>query len=204
MKIFPVYYFPPVSWFTAAISEDKIQLEQHIHYRKQNYFNRMRVKGSNRIQMLSVPVTRSSEDTPYHLKTISYFEDWRKNHWKTLESAYRSAPYFEFYESRLEPIFEEKFDRLLDLNVRVLEFLREALQIDLEWELTEAFDTDVAPENDYRFAFDARGKKFPEWFKPAEYLQVFDGFDPDLTILDLLFNTGPEAILILKNSRADG
>jgi hypothetical protein len=198
LKIFPIYYFPPVSWFAAAIQQDSIALEAHIHYRKQQYYNRARIKGANKIQNLSIPIVRTSENTPFHLREISYAEDWQKLHWKSLEAAYRSSAYFEYYESDLEEIFAQQFSRLQDLNLAILEMLFRRLQIEVPFSLTESYALPSADGDDFRHAFDGRGNQIPSWFEPVPYRQVFEGFDPDLSILDLMCNMGPESVMILR------
>lgn len=200
MKIFPIYYFPPVSWFAAAIQQDAIALEAHIHYRKQQYYNRARIKGANKILNLSIPIVRTAENTPFHLREISYAEDWQKLHWKSLEAAYRSSAYFEYYETDLEAIFDQPFTRLQDLNLAILEMLLRRLQIDLPHTLTTSYEPAEESGIDFRQAFDGRGNQLPAWFQPVPYRQVFDGFDADLSILDLMCNMGPESVGILRQS----
>lgn len=198
MKIFPVYYFPPVSWFAAAIRTEDLILEAHIHYRKQQYFNRTRIRGANKVQNLSIPIVRTSENTPFHLRQISYAEDWQKLHWKSFEAAYRSSPYFEFYEDQIVSVFEDKFEKLIDLNMHLLGQLKKMLQLDGEWTLSEKYEDADFYEEDYRQAFDGRGNKLPEWFEPVEYRQVFPGFEGNLSITDLIFNMGPESLGVLR------
>lgn len=198
MKIFPIYYFPPVSWFSAAIQQPTILLEAHIHYRKQQYFNRARIKGPNKIQNLSIPIVRTSENTPFHLREISYTEDWQKQHWKSLEAAYRSSAYFEYYEDDLAEILEQRFPTLQELNLAVLDMLISRLQLALEYTLSDHYEEPAFYTADYRQAFDGRGNQLPDWFNPIEYRQVFPDFEADLSIIDLMCNMGPETVSILR------
>lgn len=201
MKIFPVYYFPPVSWFAAALHSGEIVLEQWEHYKKQHYFNRMQILTPGKVLKLSIPVRKAKEYTPLLHRTISYDWSWRKDHWKSLESAYRSSPYFEYYEDRFAPIFAEETTSLIELNLKILTQLREALAIDIQWEMSTAFHGSEHYEQDCRTAFDAKRQRLPEWFKPAPYQQVFgEEFVPDLSIFDLLCNCGPESVRILRES----
>ena len=117
MKVFPIYYCPPISWFAAVKPETTILLEAHEHYRKQQYFNRMRVKGPNGVLALSIPIAKAPEKSLVNSRKIAYAEDWQKNHWKSLEAGYRSSPYFEFYEDRFAPFYEQKWDSLMEFNL---------------------------------------------------------------------------------------
>lgn len=200
MKVFPIYYFPPISWFAAVKPETSIQLETCEHYRKQQYFNRMRVKGPNGVMSLSVPVVKAPEKTPMHERRIAYAEDWQKNHWKSLEASYRSSPYFEYYEDRIAHFYTQKWDSLMEFNLEILKVLFQLLDMEVEISLTESFKDSDQYEVDYRPMFNARKSGAPEGFTPIEYEQVFPGYDPDLSILDLLCNEGPAAVTVLKNS----
>ncbi|HHG86701.1 MAG TPA: hypothetical protein ENJ82_18275 [Bacteroidetes bacterium] len=201
MKIFPVYYFPPVSWFAAALHAGEIVLENWEHYKKQQYFNRMNILTPGKVLKLSIPVRKAKEYTPLVHRTISYDWTWRKDHWKSLESAYRSSPYFEYYENRFAPFFSGETESLSELNLLILEQLREALAIDLEWKMSDSFHGSAYYSVDYRQEFDSKRERWPSWFHPAPYQQVFGNeFVPDLSIFDLLCNCGPESVRILRES----
>jgi hypothetical protein len=201
MKIFPVYYFPPVSWFAAALRSEEIVLEQYEFYKKQHFFNRMNILSPNGLLKLSIPIRKAKENTPLLYRKISYDWSWRKDHWRSLESAYRSSPFFEYYEDRLAPFFKEETGSLLELNLGILEVLRDALKIDLKWSLSDGFHGSDRYEADFRADFNARRQISPAWFRPVPYQQVFgEAFVPDLSILDLLFNCGPESVRILRES----
>lgn len=201
MKIFPVYYFPPVSWFAAALHSGEIILENWEHYKKQQFFNRMNILTPGKVLKLSIPVRKSKEYTPMVHRTISYDWAWRRDHWKSLETAYRSSPYFEYYEDRFAPVFTENTESLVDHNLMILEILREALDIDISWKMSDTFQGSDQYEADFRQDFDSKRERWPDWFHPAPYQQVFgETFVPDLSIFDLLCNCGPEAVRILRES----
>ena len=200
MKVFPVYYFPPISWFAAIQSESQVMLEAREHYRKQQYFNRMRIKGPNGVMALSIPVEKAPEKTPLAERRIAYAMDWQKNHWKSLEAGYRSSPYFEYYEDRLLPFYEQRWDNLLEFNLASIALCVKLLDLDLTWEVSSEYKDSDQYSADYRSTFNARKGVSPSGFTPQPYEQVFPGFAPDLSLLDLLFNEGPAARQILNGS----
>lgn len=204
MKILPVYYFPPVAWFAAALHEKSFLLEQWEFYRKQQLFNRTRILGANGVLKLSIPIRKSKEYTPLCKREISHDWKWTREQWMSVTSAYRSSPYFEFYEDQLEPLFTEKPVSLLDHNLRIIQTISDALQLDLKWHLSDSYREADAYEKDYRSDFNAQQGSSPGWFQPEPYPHVFsDKFIPDLSILDLLCNQGPGSIEILRKSYKD-
>lgn len=200
MKIFPVYYFPPVSWFAALSAETEVVLEQWIHFRKQQYTTRCYIRGANKVQLLSLPIVRDGEQVPLCKKQVSYEQGWQKDHWRGIESAYRSAPYFEYYEHEFAGFFREKHDTLLGFHLHVLPFLLRWLNLEVRYTLSDKFTGPEFWSGDLRDAFDPSGKP-PAWFRCEPYTQVFgEDFVPDLSILDLLFNLGPESGAYLRRA----
>ena len=201
MKIFPVYYFPPVSWFSALAREDKVLLEACEFYRKQHFFNRMQIQTANKVLGLSIPIKKAKEYTPIKMREISYAENWQRIHWMSLTSAYRSSPYFEYYEDRFQPLFEEQTASLFELNFKVIEMLLDILQIETELELTSQFKESEAYDYDFRKAFSSKDKAAKPWFNAAPYTQVFGSeFAEDLSIFDLICCLGPASAGILQES----
>jgi hypothetical protein len=201
MKIFPVYYFPSVSWFAAALHERSIMLERWQYYRKQHFFNRMEIKTPDKVLKLSIPIQSAAEHTPVGLRQISHDANWTRDHWKSIESAMRSSPYFEFFEDRIAAFYTERWESLFDYNLAIITMVRDALHLDIEWTISESYKGPEAYEVDYREQFDPKNGKMPAWFQAKSYLQVFgDVFSPDLSILDLMCNKGPETERILRES----
>lgn len=201
MKILPVYYFPSVAWFSAALHEKSFVLEQWEHYRKQNLYNRTRILAANGVLKLSVPMRKSAEHTPLCDKKIAFDWKWQREQWMSVTSAYRSSPYFEFYEDILKGLFFLETDSLLEYNLVIVRTLSETMQLDLSWQLSEKYDASEAYSGDYRRDFDPRKASVNDWFEAVPYPQVFgEGFAADLSILDLLCNQGPASSSILRES----
>ena len=191
-------YFPAIAHFVAMTHHD-IVFEVQDHYQKQTYRNRTYVYSPNGKQLLSVPVKHTKKDGHQHYKEvkIEYDFNWRKQHQKTLETIYRSSPFFEFYEDDVIPVFQKKHAWLTDLNLETIQLMCNCLQLDLAPEKTSAYKKIIPGASDLRSLSDA--KKEPAFtFEP--YRQVFDqkhGFISNLSILDLLFNEGPNAVSYL-------
>lgn len=200
MNIYPICYFPPIPWFSAAIQENTLLLEVHQHYRKQQFTSRTWIRASNRTLPLTVPVGKRGAKIPIKDKRISYSEKWPHQHWQSLIAAYANSPYFEFYREDLEAFFQQEFTFLPDLLLASLELTKGILQADFKVMLTEEYLLSEAYEADFRNSFDPSLQQLPDWFGAREYPQVFEGFVPGLSILDLVFNLGPESRLYLLES----
>ncbi|WP_304198462.1 WbqC family protein [Flavobacterium alvei] len=194
-------YFPSISHFVAMAQSDKMVFEMEDNFQKQTNRNRMYIYSPNGIQLLNIPVKHSKQA---HQKTkeikIENDFNWQKQHFKSLEAAYRTSPFFEFFEDEILPIFEKKHHFLMDLNFETMEFAAKCLRMKLNFETTTEYFHEVDSNTflDLRFLVD--GKKDASQFE--SYTQVFGdkhGFLNNLSILDLLFNEGKYALDYLKN-----
>ncbi len=192
-------YFAPVRYFSKLAVYPEVYIEQHENFIKQTYRNRAVILGANGPISLIVPVEKGREQK-IRIKDlrISYDEEWQRNHWRTIFSAYNSSPFFEYYADDLQTFFLKKSKYLLDYNQHITETILEILEIPVTLKLTDDFEH--PPEN----CMNLREKINPKAHKNADdpefaaqsYTQVFSekfGFVPDLSILDLLFNEGPSA-----------
>jgi len=192
-------YFAPVRYFAKLAVYPEVYIEQHENFIKQTYRNRTVILGANGPISLIVPVEKGREQK-IRIKDlrISYDEEWQRNHWRTIFSAYNSSPFFEYYADDLQSFFLKKSKYLLDYNQHITETILEILEIPVTLKLTDDFEH--LPENYLNFREKINPKVHkntldPE-FSAQPYTQVFSekfGFIPDLSILDLLFNEGPSA-----------
>ena len=203
-------YLAPVEYYSKLLNYDKIFIEQHDHYMKQTYRNRCTIAGPEGELALSIPTVKPEEPKcPMKDIRISDHGNWRHLHWNAIESAYNSTPFFEYYKDDFSPFYEKKYEFLTDFNEELCRLVCELIDIQPAIERTKEYKTDFAPnEIDFREAIHPK-KDFhrtdPE-FIPQPYYQVFEarhGFLPNLSIIDLLFNMGPESLLILQKTCAD-
>jgi len=199
-------YFAPVRYFSKLAAYPEIYIEQYENFIKQTYRNRTVILGANGSISLIVPVEKGRQQK-IKIKDlrIAYDEEWQRNHWRTIFSAYNSSPFFEYYADDIEIFFRKKHTFLFDFNQRISETILEILEIPVSLNLTEDFEQ--IPENCLNFREQISPKTHlihPDpHFIAQSYTQVFAekfGFVPDLSILDLLFNEGPSTHSILLDS----
>lgn len=192
-------YFPSISHFVAMVQAKSVIFETDDNFQKQTNRNRMYIYSANGLQLLNIPVKHNKEQIHQKYRDIKIENNfnWQKQHFKSLEAAYRTSPYFEFFEDDIRPVFENKQTFLMDLNLKIHEIITDCLGIDIPYIETQEFFKNVS-QTDFRYL--ANGKKDSNTFDP--YTQVFDdkhGFLNNLSILDLLFNEGRHAVDYLKN-----
>ena len=199
MKILlPIFYLPPVSWFAVFLKEEnEIVLEQYENFPKQTYRNRTNIYGANGRLSLIIPINHSGERVMKDIK-VSHRENWQKLHWNSIKTAYQSSPYFEFYEDKLQKIFEFESDSLIQFNLNALKIVLDILKTEKAYSLNIEY-VKIPLEENYREKFSAKKESEIEM---EEYYQTFTdkmGFMKDLSILDLICNKGPETLTYLKN-----
>ena len=191
-------YLAPIEYYVVLANSERILLEQHEYYQKQSYRNRCRIATANGIMDLSIPVD-SAGKTPIRDLRISDHNNWQTHHWRSIETAYNSSPFFEYYADDFRPFFEKKWLFLWDFNLALLNKTLELLDIETKIELTEQYKPETSDNFlDLRAAIHPK-KEISLLLKP--YYQVFEtkfGFMPNMSIIDLLFNMANEAQLILK------
>jgi hypothetical protein len=193
LAIFPLFYLPPVSYFTLLKENNfEFDLEKFEHFPKQTYRNRATIASPNGSLDMVIPVMKGSKlHTPYKDVKISYEDRWQRLHWLSMQTCYRSSAYFEFYEDGLAPFYEKKYDYLFDYNYDMLSWLFKQLKLTSPLNVTASYETDIAV--DYRTVMT---KKEIPTIQTKPYFQVFSDrneFISNLSIVDLLFNQGPQA-----------
>lgn len=193
MALFTTAYFPSVSYMARFLKEDAPVIEIWETYHKQTYRNRCRVMTANGVQSLSVPVIKvNGNHTMTKDVVVSYDQPWQQIHRRCLESAYKASPYFDHYYPWIEPILNQRFERLIDLNDAALKTILKLLKNTKE--IVHTSDYVRESGQDYRETFNPKNPLDTTAF--PYYYQVFGTkfpFAPDLSIFDLLFNEGPSA-----------
>ena len=190
-------YFGPVQWYQKLHRAEYVQMEQWENFQKQTYRNRCLIATTQGIQALTVPTERGGsfliKDT-----RISDHGNWRHLHWNALQSAYGESPFFEYYQDDIRPFFEQRWDFLFDFNEAIRVKMCELIDIQPKVTLTSEYSP--SSKIDYREAIRPKHPLPDPDFEPKPYYQVYQqkhGFLPNLSILDLLFNMGPESIFYL-------
>ena len=193
-------YLAPVEYYSALAKTDTVFLEHCEFYEKQSYRNRCNIAGANGQLALTIPVEKSKGARMLTRDVrISEHSDWQLQHWRSIESAYNSTPFFEYYKDDLLPFYEQDWTFLWDFNAEIQSKVLELLDLQVDIQLTKEYKVDF-DEN----VLDARNsihpKKETDTGSLKNYYQVFEqrfGFIPNLSIIDLLFNMGNESILVL-------
>ena len=192
-------YFAPVGYYAKIYAHDKILVEQHDHYVKQTYRNRCRIQTESGVMDLSIPVEKHTDKTKIRDICISYGQEWRRLHLRAMETSYNSTPFFEYYKDDIQAIYEKKEKYLFDFNMHLLEFTLDAIGIKREILTTDSYFEGEPGIEDARELFNPKKETTDTDSKP--YYQMFTekfGFTDGLSIVDLLFNLGPESVLYLK------
>ena len=194
-------YFPSISHFAVIAKADVVTFEMEDNFQKQTNRNRMYIYSPNGIQLLNVPVKHSKEahQRTKDVKLETAF-DWQKQHFKSLEAAYRTSPFFEYFEDDILPIFKKKHTYLMDLNLETMSIVSKCLRLDFDYTETDEYFHEVNDKTDFRNLIN--GKKDTSVFEP--YTQVFGekhGYLNNLSILDLLFNEGRYALEYLRKQQ---
>ncbi|RYE35848.1 MAG: hypothetical protein EOP48_30050, partial [Sphingobacteriales bacterium] len=195
--IFPLFYLPPIGYFSALKELDfEFTIEMHEHFPKQTYRNRASIYSPNGVLDLTVPVVKGAK---VHTKVkdvrISNEFNWQRLHWKTFETCYRSSAYFEYYEDEFAQFYHKKYSHLFEFNMELFQWLMGQLKKDVDYNFTEEYFLEVGEGLDFRSRWKVNDKDVDADLRP--YFQVFDdrhGFKPNLSISDLLFNQGPRSL----------
>jgi WbqC-like protein family len=194
-------YLGPIAYYNAIQKADTLLLEHCEYYEKQSYRNRCNIAGPNGVLSLSIPVKKTSGDKILTRDLrISEHGDWQMQHWKSIESAYNSTPFFEYYKDDLVGFYHKKWDFLWDFNLEIQSTILELLELKPSIKLTSYYQVELKDNYlDLRQSFHPKRAKQQQSNRP--YYQVFEqryGFQPNLSIIDLLFNMGNESQLTIQ------
>ena len=193
-------YLPSTSQFLLMVNSKKLIFEINDNFLKQTFRNRTYIYGANGKLILSIPVIHSQKNRKL-LKDvkISYSHDWPTQHWKSFQISYRSSPFFEYYEDKLIDLYKRREKYLCDFNLKSIDIISEMLKINLEYVFTKKYEDNYSNKLDYR----KNCKKIDSKYKINKYTQVFEskhGYIENLSVLDLIFNEGPNAVNFLNTS----
>lgn len=198
-----IQYLPPIRFFSKLFTYNRIVIDDMEGFEKQTYRTRALIAGANGVLPLIIPVKKAKAIIPIHEVLIDQRSNWQRQHWQSIQSAYGKSPFFENYADKLEPLYRKDFKFLFDADWAFLEAILEMLKlpperIAIRSELIELNETVF-----YKDEIHPKNKKEDAQFNPYHYIQVFPerfGFLPNLSIIDLLFNMGPETKSILQKS----
>lgn len=208
MYYFSTTYLGPVSYYTQLYAAEMACIEQWEHYTKQTYRNRCMIATAQGPLPLTIPTeSNGGEKCLIRDVRISDHGNWRHLHWNALEASYRQSPFFEFYADDFHPFYEKKYNFLFDFNEQLRQLVCQLIGFTPRIELSTEYLHEI-PTGDT----DLRTLIHPKYpctetlpgYTPIPYYQVFkerQGFLPDLSIIDLLFNMGPESLLVLSKGQ---
>ena len=182
--VLPLFLFPSLAWWQTYARSEEVVLEQHENWVKQSARTRFEIGGPNGRQTLSIPTIRSTR-TVLNEVEISEEGNWRTLHWRSIQTAYNRSPFFEYYKDDVRAILDTKHPRLVDLSREALEWSVDRLGLESKHSLSKSY---VNSEG-----VDFRSETL--LYNEKSYHQVFSeklGFEPNLSVLDALFNLGPQ------------
>lgn len=193
--IFPLFYLPPIEYFSKLIDNNgNLFIENAEHFQKQTYRNRASIHSPNGKLDLIIPVLKGSKN---HTKVkdvkISYDFDWQRLHLMSLQTSYRSSAYYEFYEDDFAIFYEKKWGYLFDYNEELLHLLIKFLKLNVQYKYTNKFETEYLELKDFRNSIHPKRNASDNVNSYSQVFEERNGFLPNLSIVDLLFNQGPQS-----------
>lgn len=195
-------FLPSLEFFSAIAQAEEIQVEGWEHFVKQSYRNHTFINTTHGVEKLTVPLGSKGNRTVIKDVTIDNSQNWKKNQWRTIESAYRKSPYYEHYADDLQQIIFSNHLYLIDLNFDLLSLCLQWLHWKPKLSITQSYQPYAVDCLDLRnVLLSKKPYSTRKFYEPTKYTQVFgSNFVPNLSLLDLIFCCGPEATRILQSS----
>ena len=186
----------------AIVAAEKVVFEMEDNYQKQTYRNRAHIAHTNGRLLLNIPIKHSKDGTRQKTKDVYVENDfpWQSQHWKSLQTAYRTSPFFEFYEDDLEPLFTEPVGKLMDHNLTIFSLVSELIGIEVDLSKTDRYDA-TSEHMDLRSLVASKSEKSQPFKTYSQVFQSNHGFLSNLSILDLLFNEGPNTLQYMEEQQ---
>ncbi|WP_317898208.1 WbqC family protein [Aurantibacillus circumpalustris] len=201
-------YWPNLHYFYYLLNSEAILIEQFENYQRQSFRNRTSILSANGLLSLSIPALKQGTKELTKDVEISYAEQWQTKHWRAITSAYKNSPYFEHFESEIEPLYSKKFQSLLEYNLLQIETIFKILKLKKNISLTTLYNKEIIDCEDLREKIHPKlDFKTDDNVRSAlnkNYYQTFESkfsFVPNLSILDLIFNEGLGALDYLMERR---
>jgi len=195
-------YLPPLEWFSLIVNSAEWEIERYERYQKQSYRSRCHILSANGTLPLYIPIERAlGLSIPITQVKIDYKTDWQIKHWRAIESAYRRSPFFEYYQDDFRPFYLSQTETLFDYNRELIKLILSLLGLNCAVNLSDRY-YDTNEINDFRERIHPKKASIIDSNKNGRYHQVFAqkfGFVANLSIIDLLFNEGPQSLYYLKN-----
>jgi hypothetical protein len=189
-------YLPNIQYLKHVLQAQTIVLEKHEHFVKQTYRSRCNLVNANGLISLSIPLLKQSDKELICEKKISYAENWQQQHWRTIVSAYKNSPYFEFFEHEFKPFYETKHEFLFDFNLALLNTILNLLRVKKNIEFTNQYQIEVLNNTDLRHLVNLNSNHN---YTETPYKQVFytkQQFTNNLSCLDAIFNIGLDTLTL--------
>lgn len=195
-------YFGSIAFWSVLAKHPEVIFERCDNYQKQTYRNRMYIAHSNGKLGLNIPIKHSKGEGRQKTSEVIIENNfgWQRDHWRSLEAGYRSSPFFEYYEDELKPFFELHHSDLYTHNLNSIKAVCELLELELNYSFTTKYEPELSNNNtkDYRWLVLCKGTAEIEMPSYHQVHQQNHGFLPNLSILDLIFNLGPQSLAYLE------
>ncbi|WP_432410751.1 WbqC family protein [Rasiella sp. SM2506] len=195
-------YFPSILQMANIAQAEALVFEVQDNYQKQTYRNRCYIAHTNGKLLLNVPIKHSKDGSRQKMKDVVVENafPWQKEHWRSIQNAYRTSPFFEYYEDELAPLFKKPVEKLLDFNLEIFEIVTDLIGLEISTSNSETYEASPTIRNK-RYLADAKTERLTILKPYTQVLEAHHGWLPNLSVLDLLFNEGPNTLNYLESQQ---